>query len=540
MRKVSSLAAVIALALWVGVPALASQGDNSQHIAFHTSDRCLACHHGSAMPGDKQVTIATDWRASVMANSARDPYWQASVRRETIDHPELSGAIQDECSTCHAPIPRYEAKLEHREFEILPLLPFTQNKDEATAQAEDGVSCSVCHQISKEKLGTTDSFTGGFVIESPKSRDDHPEYGPYQIQPGQTLVMQSSTGGFRPTYAEHIADSAMCGTCHTLITTARGEGGKPVGTFPEQVPYQEWLHSDYAGKQSCQSCHMPEVQGPSPISVVMSVDRLGVRQHSFSGGNFLLQRMLNSYRDELGVAALPEELTGAAETTSQFLQAGSARVTIPSLTAEGGTLRFEVAVENLTGHKMPTAYPSRRAWLHVIVRDRNGRAVFESGALNPDGSIVGNDNDADPMRFEPHYRRITRPDQVQIYEPILGDSAGHVTTGLLRAVTYLKDNRLLPHGFNKQTAEKDIAVWGDAASDPKFTGGGDRLEYAIALDNAEGPLQVQVELWYQPIGFRWAHNLEPYKAAEPQRFVGYYNAMSSATAIMLAHAEATQ
>jgi len=88
-----------------------------------------------------------------------------------------------------------------------------------------------------------------------------------------------------------------------------------------------------------------------------------------------------------------------------------------------------------------------------VVRDRKGGKLFESGALNPDGSIQGNDNDADPARFEPHYTQIRSSDQVQIYESILGDSAGAVTTGLISTVGYLKDNRLLPHGFDKSTAE---------------------------------------------------------------------------------------
>src|SRR5581483_8500869 len=205
-----------------------------------------------------------------------------------------------------------------------------------------------------------------------------------------------------------------------------------------------------------------------------------------------------------------------------------------------GGLEIDVAVMNLTGHKLPTAYPSRRAWLHVKVRDANGRTVFESGALNADGSIVGNDNDADPLRFESYYREITDPQQVEIFEPILKDAEGKVTTGLLSAVGYLKDSRILPSGFDKQTADRDIAVVGEAADDPNFKGGEAAVRYSISTAGATGPFQVEVELCYQPIGFRWAHNLEPYKAMEPQRFVGYYTAASKDTAIRLASAEATR
>ena len=165
--------------------------------------------------------------------------------------------------------------------------------------------------------------------------------------------------------------------------------------------------------------------------------------------------------------------------------------------------------------------------------------MFESGALNADGSIMGNDNDTDKTRFEPHYREITSDDQVQIYEDIIKDYEGNVSTGLLSAVGYLKDNRLLPSGFQKETAEKDIAVIGEAADDPNFTGEGDLVRYSVPVGKAEGPFHVQVELWYQPIGFRWAHNLAPYKAAETRRFVSYYDSMSSTTAVVLARAEAT-
>jgi hypothetical protein len=506
---------------------------------FHTSDRCFACHNELTTPNGHDVSIGLAWRASIMANSARDPYWQGSVRRETIDHPQASSDIQDECSTCHMPMMHYQEKVKGKKGEIFAQLPFDPDNKESAA-AEDGVTCSVCHQISKEKLGTRDSFTGNFVVETPSAKNQRPEYGPFAIPPDRQHIMNTSTGGFLPVQAAHIRDSAMCGSCHQLYTTSRGKDGEAVGSLPEQMPYLEWLHSDYPSKYSCQQCHMPEVPEPVQISSVLGIPRSGMHEHVFVGGNFLVQQMLNRYRDELSVAALPQELTTASERTLTFLQTQSAHLEIQDAQVNGGHFQAKVIVHNLTGHKLPTAYPSRRAWLHFTVRDRDGHTVFESGALKPDGSIAGNDNDADPLRYEPHYREITEPDQVQIYESILKGQQGQVTTGLLEAIGYLKDNRVLPTGFDKQTAEKDIAVIGDALQDPEFRAGEASVTYSVPVLATDGPFHLEVELLYQPIGFRWAHNLEPYKAVEPQRFVGYYDSMSSAATTVLARAEATR
>ena len=504
---------------------------------FRTSDRCVACHNGLKTRAGDDVSIGFDWRASIMANSARDPYWQGSVRRESIDHPEAKADIENECSVCHMPVSHLEAKVQGKKSEVFLHLPFNpDNKDNAAA--EDGVSCSVCHQVAKEKLGTAESFNGEFMVDTPQKQDERPEYGPFLIDAGHKRVMQSSTGGFVPTQAEHIRDSALCGTCHTLKTKALSKDGKDIGSLPEQMPYQEWLHSDYRNVKSCQECHMPVVHEDLPVTAVFGQPRTGLHQHVFIGGNFFMLRLFNNYRQDLSTAALPEELTVNAQRTENFLQSQAARVSIRNVQSSPGDVRFEVFVQNLTGHKLPTAYPSRRAWLHVTVLDSAGHAIFESGALKPDGSIVGNDNDTDPRRFEPHYSEISSPEQVEIYESILKDSADQVTTGLLSAIGYLKDNRVLPTGFNKATAEPDIAVVGEAAQDPDFNDKGSVVRYSISTSGATGPFRIEVELWYQPIGFRWAHNLSPYHAAEPQRFVGYYESMSASTALVLAKAEA--
>jgi len=203
-----------------------------------------------------------------------------------------------------------------------------------------------------------------------------------------------------------------------------------------------------------------------------------------------------------------------------------------------GRMAVTVSVRNLAGHKLPSAYPSRRAWIHLTVRDARGRAILESGAFRPDGSIAGNDNDADGSRFEPHYAEITSPDQVQIYEDIIVDHAGEVTTGLIQGVRYIKDNRLLPMGFDKTTAPADVAVHGRASTDPDFLAGGDQVRYAVNVAGAAGPFTVEAELWYQPIAFRWAKNLAEYDTQESARFIGFFDSMSSSSATLVARVTA--
>jgi len=502
--------------------------------SFQTSDRCIACHNGLTTASGEDVSIGFDWRASVMANSSRDPYWQASVRRESIDHAPATADIEDTCSRCHMPMMRYDAKVHGKRGAVFANLPFSAHRDGGSL-AEDGVSCSLCHQLSAQRLGAPETFTGNFLVDSPDPRGQRHEYGPYATDAGHTLVMKTSTEGFTPTQADHMRQSQLCASCHTLITEALDAAGKPIGRLPEQVPYQEWLHSDYKDERTCQSCHMPVVSEPVAITRVFGEPRQ-LSRHVFVGGNFFLQRMLSRHHDDLDVAALPQELEAASNRTIQFLGSQAARVIIGDVSVSGGRLRTDITVENLGGHKLPTAYPSRRAWLHIIVRDGGGRVAFESGALRPDGSIAGNDNDADKTRFEPHYREITSSDQVEIFESILGDATGNVTTGLLNGIRYLKDNRVLPHGFDKRTAEPDIAVQGDAADDPGFTGGAARVRYAVPVPG-DGPFTVEAALLYQPIGFRWAQNLKAYNSAsEPRRFTAYYDEMAQGATATLARA----
>jgi hypothetical protein len=302
--------------------------------------------------------------------------------------------------------------------------------------------------------------------------------------------------------------------------------------------YQEWQHSAFpAERRSCQSCHMPRAKGPVRLSSVLGDERETLAQHSFVGGNAHMLRILNRYRDQLGVAALPQELEATAASTVRQLQQETADVSLTAPRLAGGRLTFAIDVRNLTGHKFPTGYPSRRTWLHVVVTSERGERVFESGAPRDDGAIDGNGADDAAGSFEPHYELITSADQVQIYEPILGDRNGTPTTGLLTATQYLKDNRLLPRGFDKATAQPEVGVYGSARTDPDFTDAGDRVRYEVAVPTGRA-FTVEVALRYQSIGYRWARNLEPYDAPEPRRFASYYRETAAGSSVVIGRAAA--
>lgn len=504
---------------------------------FETSEGCMACHNGLSSPSGEDISIGTAWRASMMANSARDPYWQASVRREVLDHPARAEAIEDECAVCHMPMMRFQAQADGEPGEVFAHLPIDNSGEGLSALAGDGVGCTSCHQIQETGLGSPATFNGRFAVDQSTPSGRRVVFGPFEVDSGRRQVMHSSSN-YQPTRADHIRSSALCATCHTLYTTAHAADGRELGRLPEQVPFLEWKHSAYADQSSCQTCHMPVVEGPIAIASVLGQPRERLSRHDFRGGNFFMLSMLNRYRGELGVTALPNELDASSRRAVALLQDQTVRLTIEGVRRAGTRIEATVSVRNLTGHKFPTAYPSRRAWLHVTLRDPAGRIVFESGAIAPDGSIAGNANDADGSSFEPHYLAISRPDQVQIFESVMGGVDGRPTTGLLSAVAYLKDNRLLPSGFNKETAGPDIAVRGEAAADADFLADGDRLTYSMDIAPSDGDFELDVEMRFQPIGFRWASNLADRDADETRRFTSYYNSMSRVSSVVIARATA--
>jgi len=512
------------LLLWIFTSYFAVYAQNlptNKSTLFSGSGNCAGCHSAGGATTNvlrdangKDVAPPTQWRSTMMANAARDPFWQAKVSAEVAAHPQFAQFIEDKCSTCHSPMGRTEAHYLGQDY-------YSLQEMNADPLAMDGVSCTACHQIKDVNLGAPESFSGHYTIEN-----DHLIYGPYQNPVARPMQNNS---GYTPVFAQHVSKSELCATCHTLFTPTVDNNGEIVGEAPEQTPYLEWKNSRFkADGVECQTCHVPRID--EQIIISNRPGNLGSRspfgKHHFVGGNVFMLRILKQHGAELGVTATAAHFDSTIARTLRLLQRETAALNVSFSWTANDTLVVKVAVKNKTGHKFPTAYPSRRAWLLLDVENTDGQSLFASGAWNAE---TGEINNLDSP-YEKHYDVITRPDQVQIYQPLMNDVDGNVNYTLLRAAGYIKDNRIPPAGFTTTHATYDsVAIEGLAANDPNFNiadgvqgSGVDTVTYRIGGLDPARDYNVQVKLLYQTFAPRFVEDMLHYSTPEIERMQGYY------------------
>ena len=123
---------------------------NGYNISIIVSPKdCARCHSNDPAATPMRDAAGRDvapfdlWRASPMANAARDPIYRAQVEVEMAATPALSAAIETKCLPCHAPAGAAAAKLRGQTLRLADLSGDT----EVSHLALDGVSCTTCHQI---------------------------------------------------------------------------------------------------------------------------------------------------------------------------------------------------------------------------------------------------------------------------------------------------------------------------------------------------------------------------------------------------------
>lgn len=488
------------------------------------SGNCVQCHgtdvNGASMVDENgnDASMVWDWQATMMANSAKDPFWKAKVRHEILETPSIAGEIENTCTSCHAPQGHFEHGMANEDAH------YTMEILAEDALGLDGVGCMACHGIEDENLANTNNGNIPYTT-------NHIAYGTFEDPWSSPMIQQT---GIAPVFGEHMGKSEVCAGCHSLFVPSVNPDGSANGvTFFEQATYHEWLNSDFDENNiECQSCHMPEI--PGGASVASSPTWLFPRpfkKHFFVGGNSFMVKLMRDNAEQLGLSASEEQFDLVAERSDYLLQNESLVLFNYYLETNNDSADFEVVLNNLAGHKFPSGYPSRLLTVEATLTDADGNLLFQSGGFDEDFDIVGRD-----PGYEPHYDIIRSEDEVQIYEMVFANAAGELSTVLEHAHTLIKDNRLPPQGFTTTHEVYDTTrIGGLAQSDPDFNiengeegSGKDRIRYRIKMNGYTGDAQFNVKVWYQSVPPRWVEDMftwddpeinafrEMFEAAEPE------------------------
>lgn len=498
-----------------------------------------------------------EWRFSMMGLSGRDPIFFSQLNSENALHPKLEKHpadakpfVQDLCLSCHGVMGERQYKSDTGGlFTRAHLLDAHSTYG---ALGRDGVSCAACHHIAAEGLGKPETFTAKFHL-GPVDEI----YGPFQHNV-QTLSMKNALG-MTPMATEknQIESSKLCGSCHTIVLPVYESSGRRAmrdgkpAEFYEQTTYLEWLNSSFTDR-SCQSCHMPTEYKGNPLSYKIAniedntfpaidfrapdkditlTKRDPYHRHTLLGINIFALEMFKQFRSELGLyeqdpmLRSPDTTTPGIDTAiASSLDSAtqkSAEVRVQSFEREDNRLVADVQVTNLAGHSFPSGVGFRRAFVDFQVLDEKNHVLWESGKTNDDGVIL--DGSGGPLetefftpsqqRFQRHHwskNPIRRQNQVQIYEELVRDPEGFLTTSFISLDHKVKDNRLQPKGWSSsgpyadQTGPVGTCVTRRAGQvcDPTYEDGSGAsvVRYSVPIDRRTArAAYVRATLYYQSI-----------------------------------------
>ncbi|WP_445370986.1 cytochrome c family protein [Methylomonas sp. HW2-6] len=342
------------------------------------SERCASCH----------LEIAEQWQASIHAQAASDKTYQTNIKllseRKGMDATRY-------CEGCHAPVALLSGQLTKG------------GKLDTPGHMQQGVSCMACHGIER--------------IEHLKG------VASYRFAPPQAYLFDGADRSLpvflhnfliRLKPEQHKADLAksvlaapeICATCHAQFMDKDFNNW---GWVKMQDDYTAWLNGPYSGQtrqtfahaqqRRCQDCHFPLQPGKDPSA---SPEGL-IKTHFNVGANTAVPWVT---RNE-----------GQLERTRRFLTADQVRISIdkpnrndavetarhvdPSLIPSteapaycylGEKVTLKVAVTNAqVGHAFPGGTTDiNEVWIHFLVKDGQGRTVYESGQLDAGNNVEPN------------------------------------------------------------------------------------------------------------------------------------------------------
>lgn len=466
--------------------------------ALVAPDNCEGCH-GDFDPAHNIEPYPT-WAGSMMAQSARDPLFWASLDVANHDVP----TVGDFCLRCHAPRGWLAGRSEPPDGSE-DGCGLVGKIDAPSGDDFSGVACEFCHRMKVNPNPPSGELSvyeenGQFWIDEDSCNGSPCRYGPYDYpKDGTDLPLHAWA------YSPYHQSSQFCGNCHNVTHPTKNlvVAGSDTGTpFPIERTYREWQQSDYASTASssfasCQSCHMPnsEVPDAKVCSVSTNTHTGDLPVHEFAGGNAWIPEVLRLEYPGLDIDA---DLAASRDAAVRMLtHAAKLELTVVPEVDATQTLPIHVKVTNLAGHKLPSGYPEgRRMWLSVSVHDKSGKTLLDSGAYDAATGTLTQDPDIKIYQAQVGVWNFNGDNKCDV-----ADANGKPLFHFALNDCVLSDNRIPPAGF---TGGQDIETRPVGYTYPETSPGSgvlvnyDVTDYGVVVPAAvTSPLTVDVALRYQ-------------------------------------------
>lgn len=336
--------------------------------AFPTAKYCEHCHQAAYH----------QWRQSLHANAFRSPFYRTSVN---ILVRTKGVAYARHCDSCHNPIAVVSGMM-------------TPGAQGDRSFDRNGVTCMVCHSI---QSAAAREGNGSYVLGVPAVLVDK------NGKPIPGIVPDAEIFAHLHRHAEAVMkpfykSADFCSACHKANLPPELNHYKWIRAF---TTYDEWQKSKFsqdtpltyytANYADCQDCHMMR----EPISRPDYGSYRGtLASHRWLAGNTAVP-FYYGYKEQLAktIAFLR---SGKFLNVDLFaLKIGDTEPAVAPLgsvpfTLKGGSIvQAYVVIQNKgIGHSLlPEVRDLYQAWVHFTVKDAQGRLIYHSGFVNPDGSV---------------------------------------------------------------------------------------------------------------------------------------------------------
>jgi tetratricopeptide (TPR) repeat protein len=339
--------------------------------AYPSAEYCGTCHQEAY----------SQWRQALHSNAFRTPFYRTSVNILIRD--KTRGiAFARHCDSCHNPIGVLGAAL-------------TEDSRVDRAKFDsDGLTCTTCHSVvSLDSTNGNASVTMGVpaVIVDEKG-ERIPGEVPFD------MILRHPERHSKAVMRDFLHKPEFCAACHKANLPAELNDYKFIRAF---TAYDEWQQSKFSQRNpltfytadftTCQGCHMKR----NPITLP---------DYGAKNGTLVSHRWLAGNTAVPFYYGFDEQL----KKTIEFLRSGDyLNVDIFALKKAGndkliaplGKVSYSLAPSEIVeayvviqnkniGHSLiPEVRDLYEAWVEFTATDRNGKEIYHSGFLKPDGML---------------------------------------------------------------------------------------------------------------------------------------------------------